>query len=92
MFIKLPDDIILNTEHVTSVRFTPERSGFDEKKKKSYHLQASLIIGLTETEPKLIADDRGGHLGVTAVTCTLRYYREDAINIWNYFNLLTANR
>lgn len=80
MFIRLPNNIIVNTEHITSIRFTPEQRG----------LQASLIIGLTETEAKRFTDDDVGHLGIATSSCTLGYYREDAINLWNYFNLVIA--
>ena len=92
MFIRLPNNIIVNTEHITSIRFTPEQSKFDDEVQESYSLQASLIIGLTETEANRFTDDDGGHLGIATASCTLTYYREDAINLWNYFNLLTVNQ
>ena len=90
MFIRLPNNIIVNTDHITSIRFTPEQSGFDDETQESYSLQASLIISLTETEAKRFTDDDIGHLGIATSSCTLGYYREDAINLWNYFNLVIA--
>jgi hypothetical protein len=83
--IQIDDLTLVNPDHITSINFTPEKAGFDDESNRTYHRQATLTIGLTETVLETFDRFDGEFLGVAAVTNRLTYYGQDAVNIWKYF-------
>lgn len=90
MFIKLTENLILNSDHVISTHYEPPYKWLDEESGESRKTPARLTLTTTAIEIEEISGYDGTRVSAASTSTVHKFAGEEADDIWGQFLRMAA--